>query len=191
MGWRERVFWKVSSRPSAHLGGEEGVEGLVEHLLFVAEAAADVGLDDPDLAPPDPQRLPHHPPDDVRDLGGGNHGDAAGLHVGVGDGGLDVVVLDLLGLIVAPEVVVGGAGQHVLHGLEIGRRHGRAQIHVGQHIVGVLLVDGYAAAPHGLLRVQADGVLLVLHPDELKGPVGGDGVLSHHGGDVVSVVAHP
>jgi hypothetical protein len=100
-------------------------------------------------------------------------------------------VLDLLGLIVAPEVVVGGAGQHVLHGLEIGRRHGRAQIHVGHTLLWVLLVDGYAAAPHGLLRVQADGVLLVLHPDELKGPVGGDGVLSHHGGDVVSVVAHP
>ena len=102
-----------------------------------------------------------------------------------------MAVLDLLGLVAAPEVVVGGAGQHVLHGLKIRRRHGSPQIHVGQHVVGILLVDGYAAAPHGLLRVQADGVLLVLHPNELEGPAGSDGVLSHHGGDVVPVVAHP
>ena len=47
--------------PAPHLGGEPGVEGLVEHLLLVAEAAADVGLDHPDRSPsrcPWPGRSP-------------------------------------------------------------------------------------------------------------------------------------
>ena len=62
--------------PAAHLGGEPGVEGLVQHLLLVAEAAADVGLDHPDGAPADAQGLADHPADDVGDLGGGDHRDA-------------------------------------------------------------------------------------------------------------------
>ena len=173
-----------------HLGGKPGVEGLVEHLLLVAEAAADVGLDHPDGAPADAHGLADHPADDVGDLGGGDHHDAPPLHPGVGDGVLDVAVLYLLGVVAPPELVIGGAGQHVLHAVEVRLRHGRAEIHPGQDVVRVLLVEHRRALRHGLLRLQHHGVLLILHPDELQGPPGGDLVLRHHGGNVVAVDAH-
>ena len=49
---------------SAQLGGQPGAQGFVQRVLLVAEAAADVGLDDPDLAPGDAQGLAYHPPDE-------------------------------------------------------------------------------------------------------------------------------
>ena len=177
--------------PAPHLGGEPGVEGLVEHLLLVAEAAADVGLDHPDGAPADAQGLTDHPADDVGDLGGGDHHDAAPLHVGEGDRVFDVAVLHLLGLVVPLELAEFGAGQHVLHGLKFPAPDGGAEIHPGQHVVRVLLVDGGEAVGHGPLRLQRHGILLVLHPDQLEGLMGGDQILRHHGGDVVPVDAHP
>lgn len=45
-------------RSAAHLGGDPGIERLVEYLLFIPEPAADIGLDDPYVAPADAQGLP-------------------------------------------------------------------------------------------------------------------------------------
>ena len=153
-------------RPASHLGGEVGVEGLVEHLLLVAKTAADVGLDDPDLAPGDAQGLAHHPADDVGDLGGGHHGNAAVLHIGVGDGVFNVAVLDLLGVVMPFKAVEFGGGQHLLHGGKLRAVLG-GQIGDGvlEHIVGAFLVDGGDAGRHGRLRRQQGGQLLILHPD--------------------------
>ena len=44
---------------------------------------------------------------------------------------------------------------------------------------------------HGLLDVQDEGVLLILHLDSPQGLGGGHLVLRHHGGDVVAVKPHP
>lgn len=98
-----------------------------------------------------------------------------------------MAVLHLLGLIVPLELAEFGAGQHVLHRLKFPAPDGRAEIHPGQHVVRVLLVDGGEAFGHGPLRLQGHGVLLVLHPDQLEGLMGGDQILRHHGGDVVPV----
>ena len=57
------------------LGGAPGAQGLIQGVLLVAEAAADIGLYHPDIAPGAAQGLAHHPADDVGNLGGGHHGD--------------------------------------------------------------------------------------------------------------------
>ena len=176
---------------ATHLGGEPGVEGLVEHLLLVAEAAADVGLHHLDLAPADAQSLADDPADDVGDLGGGDDVDTSGLHPGEGHGVFNVAMLDLLGLIVAPELVEGRVGQRLLHRLIPAVGNGGAQVHLGQDVVRPLLMDGSRPLRHGLLRLQQDGVFLVFHLDELQGVLSGELVLRHHGGDVVAVDAHP
>ncbi len=69
-------------QPPAHLGRAPGAKGLIQRVLLIAEAAADVRLDDADLAPGDAQGLAHHPADDVGDLGGGDHHDPSRLLIG-------------------------------------------------------------------------------------------------------------
>ena len=49
-----------------------------------------------------------------------------------------LVALSFIDSVVAPpELVIGGAGQHVLHAVEVRLRHGRAEIHFGQDVVRV------------------------------------------------------
>src|SRR5699024_7704324 len=88
-------------QPAAHLGAEPGAQGLVEGVLLVAEAAADVGLDDAHLAPGDSQRLADHAADDVGNLGGGGDDDAACLHLGKADVIFNVAVLNGGGVVPA------------------------------------------------------------------------------------------
>src|SRR5699024_11385469 len=83
------------------LGAEPGAQGLVEGVVLVAEAAADVGLDDAHLAPGDSQRLADHAADDVGHLGGGGDDDAACLHLGKADVIFNVAVLNGGGVVPA------------------------------------------------------------------------------------------
>ena len=176
---------------AARFHTQPGVQGLVEHFLFVAEAAADVRLDDPHPAPGDPQRLPHHPAHDVGDLSGGDHHDAPALPIGVGGGILNVAVLDLLGLVVPGKPVVGGAVQHVPGAAEVRGRQGDLGHGVLQDIVRMLFVDGRYAGRHGGLGREDGGIFLILYPDPFQRPPGGDLIHRHHGGDIVSIDAHP
>ena len=53
------------------LRGAPGAKGLIQGVLLVAEAAADIGLDDLEHPPTgDAQGLPHDPADDMGDLRG-------------------------------------------------------------------------------------------------------------------------
>ena len=61
---------------AAHDGGEVGAQRLIQRVLLVAEAAADIRLDDAYLAPGDAESLPDDAADDVRDLCGGVDDDA-------------------------------------------------------------------------------------------------------------------
>ena len=170
-------------QPAAHLGGEPGAQGLVQGVLLVAEAAADVGLHDPHLAPGQAQGLPHHPADDVGDLGGGDHHHPARLLIGEAAVVLDVAVLDRGGVVPA----LDPDQPRLLDGALI---VAPPDVRVLQHVAGTVLVDLGGIRLHGLLGVQDEGQLLVLR---LQGPEGlgrGHLILGDDGGDVVAVVPH-
>ena len=59
---------------ASHLNAEPGAERLVQRVLLVAEAAADIGLDDTDLSPGTAKGLPHDAADNMGNLGGGTDG---------------------------------------------------------------------------------------------------------------------
>ena len=68
--------------PAVDLRGAPSAKRLIERVLLVAEAAADIGLDDLNVCPRSSQRLTDDPADDVGDLRRGNDGDAAVFAVG-------------------------------------------------------------------------------------------------------------
>ena len=166
----------------AHHGGAPGAEGLVEGVLLVAEAAADVGLDDVDVCPGPAQGLAHHPADDVGDLGGAHHHDPAILLIGVAAVVLDVAVLDRGSLVPALDFDEPRLG----NGLGV---VALAHVRVLQDVAGAALVELGGVRLHGLLHVQHEGQLLILHlqrPDALHG---GHLVLRDDHRHVVPVVA--
>ena len=164
------------------LGGAPGAQGLIQGVLLVAEAAADIGLYHPDIAPGAAQGLAHHPADDVGDLGGGHHGDPAVFLIGEAPVILNVAVLHRGGVVPAlylDEARLPDGGLIV------------ALLHVGvlENVIGEGLVELGRAGLHGLLGVQHQGKLLILHlqsPDALHG---GHLVFRDDHGHVVAVVA--
>ena len=72
---------------------------LIEGVLLVAEAAADIGLDHADAAPGHTQRLPDGTADNVRDLRGGNDDDLARFLVSIDDMIFNMAVLHSRGII--------------------------------------------------------------------------------------------
>ena len=178
-------------RPAAHLGGDPGIERFVEYLLFIPEPAADIGLDDPYVAPADAQGLADDAADDMGDLGGGHHHDAPGFHIGVRHRVLDVAVLNGLGVEVVLEDPVGGIGKDLIHILYRRARGDHVEQSVLQDIVRVLLVDGKGPLRHRLFRRGANGVLLILHPDGLQPPLRCQLIFRYHYGDVVPIDAYP
>ena len=169
-------------QPAPQLGGEPGAQGLVEGVLLVAEAAADVGFDDSHLAPGDAQGLAADPADDVGDLGGGDHGDPPALHVGGADVVLDVAVLDGGGVVPALHLDEARlfAGGFVVAAADLG---------VGQDVARVLLVELGRVGLHGLLHVQDKGQLLIGDLYQPGGLGRGHLVFRHHHRHVVAVVA--
>ena len=166
------------------LHAQPGAQGLVEHVLLVAEAAADVGLDDLNPAPGYSQGLAHHPADNVGNLGGADNLDPVPHHLCGTDKVLDVAVLDSGGVVPAlhPDEA------RLLDGLLIVALPDGGVL---EDIIGIFLVELGRPVLHGLLNVQDKGVLLVLHLDGPQGLGGGHLILRHHGGDVVAVEAHP
>ena len=174
-------------RAPAHLHRQKGVERLVEDLLLIAEAAADIGLDHADLPPRDAERLPADAADDVGNLGGGDDDDPSLLHVGVGDGLLDVAMLDRLGVVFPLEYPQGRVRLHDLVEVPLADR----EMAVRQQVVGVLLMNGPRAGRERLPDGGDGRVLLVFHADEPRGAGSGHLVLRDDRGDVVAVDAHP
>ena len=167
---------------SAHLGGAPGAKRLIQGVLLVAEAAADVGLDEPDLAPGNSQGLPHDPADNVGDLGGADHHYPASLHIGKAAVVLNVAVLDRGGIVPA----LHADQARFLPGLFI---IALADIRVLEHVAGELLVDLGGVRLHGLLHIQHEGQLLILHLQRPDGLGGGNLVLRDDHRYVIAVVA--
>ena len=76
-----------------HLRRAPRAQRLIERILLVAKASADVGLDDADIRPRTPERLTDDAADDVRDLRGGHDDDAAIFLVSVAAVVFNVAVL--------------------------------------------------------------------------------------------------
>ena len=164
------------------LRGAPGAQGFIEGVLLVAEAAADIGLHHPDIAPRAAQRLSHHTADDMGDLGRGYHRDTAVLLVGEAAVVFDVAMLHRGRLIPALHL---NEARLLNGGLIVARLH----IGVLEDVVGVGLVEPGSVRLHGLLHIQHEGQLLVFHlqrPDALHG---GHLVFCNDHRHVVAVVA--
>ena len=168
---------------AAHDGGEVGAQRLIQRVLLVAEAAADIRLDDADLAPGDAESLPDDAADDVRDLRGGVDDDAPGLHGGEAHVVFDVAVLH---------------GRRVVPALDLDKARLAAGLlivavadgRVGEDVVREFLVQQRGIGLHGLLHVQHEGIFLIFHAQRAQGLRGGDLILRDDGGDVIAVEAH-
>ena len=78
---------------TAQVHADPCAKRLVQNVLLVTKAAADVRLDNLHTAPVNSQCLSHHAADNVRDLGGAEHTDALALHLCSTDKVLDMAVL--------------------------------------------------------------------------------------------------
>ena len=141
---------------AAHLGGAPGAQGLVEGVLFVAEAAADIGLDDLHVSPGAAQGLANHPADDVGDLGGGDHHNPSVFLIGEAAVVLDVTVLHRGGVVPALHLDEARLpdGSLIVALSDVG---------VLEHVAGEALVELWSAGFHGLLGVQHEGQLIIFH----------------------------
>ena len=68
--------------PAVYLRGAPGAKRLVKRVLFVSEAASDIGLDDLNVRPWSSKCLTDDTADDVGDLRRGNDGNSAVFAVG-------------------------------------------------------------------------------------------------------------
>ena len=169
----------VAHGPPARGQAHGGRQGLHHHVLLVAEAAADVGLDDLHPAPGQAQGLGHDAPDDVGDLGGGvHHHPAVGVHEGVGAHGLDVAVLDDAGLVVALE--------DDFRILELGFHVSKLDPEGADDVARPVLVEEGGALLHGVLGGEHVGQHLVLDLDEVQGLLRREQVLGHHRRDGIA-----
>ena len=116
------------------------------------------------------------------DLGGRHHNDTAVLLVCEAAVVLDVAVLDHGGVV--PALHLDQA--RLLNGRSV---VSLADVGVLEDVVGIALVQLGRARLHGLLRVQHEGQLLVLHLQRADALHGGHLVLGDDHGDVVAVVA--
>ena len=167
---------------SPHLGRAPGAQRLVQGILLVAEAAADIGLDDLDIRPGAAQSLPHNPADDMGNLGGGNHHHPAVFFIGITAVVFNVAVLHRGGVVPPFHLdetrLLNGGGIVAL-----------ADVRVLEDISGIILMDLRRVRLHGLLNVQHEGQFLILHlqcPDALHGR---HLVLRDDHGHIVAVVA--
>ena len=135
---------------AAHLRGAPGAQGLIQGVLLVAEAAADVGLDDLNVRPGTAQGLAHDAADDMGDLGGRHHDDTAVFLIGKAAVVLDVAVLH--GRRVVPALHLDESW--LLNGSLI---VALADIGVLEDVVGIALMELGRAGLHGLLHVQHEG----------------------------------
>ena len=167
---------------TAELHGKPRGERLIQRVLLIAEAAADVGLDDADPAPVDAEGLTDGAADDVRDLRGGNDDDLAGLLIGVGNVVFDVAVLHGRGVV----PLVDADQPFLLDRLGV---VAHAAGGVLQNVVGIFLVELRCAVLHGLLHVEDEGKRLIFDLDQRGSLRCGDLVLRDNSHNVIAVVA--
>ena len=169
-------------RAAPHLGGAPGGQWLIQGILLVAEAAADVGLDDPDSAPGQTQRLPADTADDVGNLGGGNDNDPAVFLIGVAAVVFNVAVLHGGGVVPAFDFDEA----RLLNGLLVITL---AAVRMHDDVAGAFLVNGRQGRVHCLLHIQHHGQRVIINFHQPDCLIGGNFVFRNHHGHIVAVVA--
>ena len=168
---------------AANLGGSPSGQRLVQSVLLVTEAAADVGLDNADLTPGATQSLAGDTADDVGDLSGGNQDNAACFHVSVNAVVLNVAMLNGGGVVPALDLDQTG----LLDSLFVVTL---TDLGVCQQVAGAVLVDLGSIGLQGLLGIQNEGQLLVLSLDQTDCLGSCDGVLCDDDCNIVAVVTN-
>jgi len=170
-------------RPAADLRAHPGAQRLVQHVLLVTEAAADVGLDDLDLAPADAERLPDDAAHDVRDLRRGGHRQPVALGGAEHHVVLDVAVLHGPGVVGALDLRQAGLGDGLL--VVADRQPG-----VRQHVARVALLDLRRAGRQRLRGAEDERQFLIGRLERGHPGPGRQVGLGDDDGDLVAVVAH-
>ena len=156
---------------------------LIQAVLLVAEAAADVRLDDADIAPWAAKRLSDDTAHNVRDLRGAGHDQTTVFFIAEAAVVLDVAVLHGGGVIPA----LGLDEARLLNCLGIiADGHGR----VLENVVGEALMQLRRAVLHGLLCIQHERQLLIFHLDGANGLHRRDLIFRDDRAHIVAVVAH-
>ena len=168
---------------SAHLRGAPGAKRLVQRVLLVAEAAADIRLDDLNVRPGSSQRLRDNAADDVRNLCRGNDGNASVFTIGEATVVFDVAVLDHRGFVPALDFNQPRLFDRFV---VIALCHGR----VLEDVAGALFVNLRCVRLHRLLHVQHERQHVILDLERAHALHGRDLVFRNDDGDLVSVVAH-
>ena len=78
--------------PSADHRTKVGIQRLIQDILLVAEATADIRLDNPYLSPIDTERLSAHAAANMRQLRGRHHDNLSALHIGIRAGIFNMAV---------------------------------------------------------------------------------------------------
>ena len=176
---------------ASQLPGEEGRQGLVHHVLLVAEAAAQIGLDDPYVPHRHPDGIRQVPPQGVGRLGAGDHHHLPALHIGKAGRVLQMAGMDRghveRGPLHARHRVPGLKGERGEMDLPL-LVHGK--VHPAELIAGKFLVERRLRTD-GRLRRQNRGKRLVLHPDLLRRPGGAQRRVRHHRRHVVAIIPDP
>ena len=168
---------------SVHLRRAPRAQRLIERILLVAKASADVGLDDADIRPRTPERLTDDAADDVRDLRGGHDDDAAIFLVSVAAVVFNVAVLHGGGIVPALDLDEAGLFDRLLI-------IALADIGVLQDIPREIFVDAGRVGLHGLLHVEHKRKLLVFDLERAHALHGRDLILRDDDRNVVAIVAH-
>ena len=168
---------------SVHLRRAPRAQRLIERILLVAKASADVGLDDADIRPRTPERLTDDAADDVRDLRGGHDDNAAIFLVSVAAVVFNVAVLHGGGVVPALDLDEAGLFDRLLI-------IALADIGVLQDIPREIFVDAGRVGLHGLLHVEHKREFLVFDLQRAHALHGRDLILRNDDRDVVAVVAH-
>ena len=149
-------------RSAAHLRGQEGIQRLIENILFVSETASDVWLDHTHTAPRNSQCLADHSTDDMGNLCGGHYHDPAFFHIGIGDRILNMTVLN---------------DRCLISSTDDRFRFFHSLLHIPDHIIGtcqyivfLIEVDRRITSLHGFSGMDLYRIFLIFYPDQFQCP---------------------
>ena len=168
---------------AAGLYAQPRAQRLIQDILLVAEAAADIRFFNPDLPPVHSNGLTDDPSHNMRDLGRRNQMEPFSLHLRVADKVFYMTVLDSGSFIPALYLDESGLLNRILI---------IAPVYTGvpEYIIGVCLMQLRRPVLHGLLRIQHKGILLITDPDQANSLSSSHFIFRNHCCDVISVEAH-
>ena len=168
---------------SVDLRGAPGAKRLVQRVLLVAEAAADIRLDDLNVRPGSAQCLTDNAADDMGNLRRGNDRDAPVFTIGEAAVVFNVAVLDHRGFVPALDFDQTFFFDCLV---VVALCHGR----VLEDVAGAFLVNLRRVRLHRLLHIQHERQHVILDLERAHALHRGNLVFRNDDGDFISVVPH-